>query len=275
MKTFETAIRKIKHGMGFTSDSGTVKFLRPIYDLLLKIIYKGAGVERKIHGEQAIRLNPRYRSITENSEPTVFEYLKSHAQSGGIVLDIGANVGVFSLLMARWVGEAGQVYAFEPAPESLRALHNHVQLNQLSERIMVVGQAVSDMVGEATFYAHSYNGENSLNSGHRQRVPTARAVRVPVTTVDAFCAAECVAPTLLKIDIEGFEWHALRGAKETLARYRPNVLVEVHPMNWAEIGESPETAAETLQWLGYRAVPLEGQANPLTEFGHVVLEPIS
>ena len=97
---------------------------------------------------------------------------------------------------------------------------------------------------------------------------------MPVTTIDAFCLAHKLKPNFIKIDIEGYEWHALRGARDTLARCRPLVLVEVHPMNWAEIGESPSTGSRTLTELGYRAVPLEGQTDALTEYGHIVLEPI-
>ena len=272
MSLLESTVRTVKRGLGLTSHSPLVEAVRPAYDLLLGTIY-GRGLKRRIHSEPPIRVKPRYRWIPEDYEPAVFTALKSRVHSGSVVLDIGANVGVFSLLMARWVGSAGRVYAFEPAPESLWALRRHVALNELAEKIEVVGQAVSDVTGEAMFFAHTFNEGNSLSRGFLNRVPAAQAVRVPVTTVDCFCGQRDIIPTLLKIDIEGFELHALRGAKQTLARHRPAVVVELHPMNWPEIGESPETAAALLAELGYRATPLEGQADPLAEYGHVVLEP--
>jgi FkbM family methyltransferase len=177
--------------------------------------------------------------------------------------------------MARWAGETGRVYAFEPAPEPLQALRDHVTLNELADRIEVIGQAVSDVCGEATFYAHTSSGENSLNAEHAKRVLAAEAVRVEVTTIDDFCRQGEIRPTLIKIDIEGFEFHALRGAAETISKYRPIIIIELHPHIWPEIGLSRTDAELVLNELNYRAVPLDGQTDPLVEFGHVALELIS
>jgi len=272
MNSLESSIQTIKRRLRLSNHSPLIGALRPVYDFLLDIFYGSKGLERRIQGEEPLRLLPRYRSISE--EPEVLAALKSLARPGGVVLDIGANVGLFSLLMARWAGKTGRVLAFEPAPESLQALRTHIQLNLLTDRIAAIGCAVSDTTGEAKFYAHSFNGENTLSAAFARRVPVARPVLVPVTTVDAFCAAHRIAPALLKVDIEGFEIHALRGAKETLRRHRPAVVVELHPMNWPEIGVSRDQAEQTLSELGYRPVPLDGQADPLAEYGHVVLEPV-
>jgi hypothetical protein len=95
---------------------------------------------------------------------------------------------------------------------------------------------------------------------------------VPVTTVDAFCATRGLAPSLINIDIEGFELHALRGARETLGKHRPALVVEMHPHNWPEIGADRPQAAALLTALGCRAIPLDGQTDPLAEYGHVALE---
>jgi FkbM family methyltransferase len=138
--------------------------------------------------------------------------------------------------------------------------------------IEAVGSALSDTAGEATFYAHTYSGENTLSASFARRVPGARGVRVPVTTIDDFCAAREIAPTLLKIDIEGFEFHALKGARQTLRRHHPTVIVELHPMVWKEIGLSRERVTKTLAELGYHARPLEGQEDLWAEYGHAVLE---
>lgn len=275
MNALESAVRKAKQGLGLSSRSPLVKAVRPAYDTLLNAMYGRAGIERRIHGEPPLRLRPQYRAVGEDCEPTVFAALKSGANAGGVVLDVGANIGMYSLLMARWVGESGHVYAFEPAPEPLQALREHVSLNDLSDRIEVIGQAVSDASGEATFYAHASNGENSLNPDYAKRVSVAEAVRVPVTTIDEFCRDREIRPTLLKIDIEGFEFHALHGAAETLSKYRPTVIIELHPHIWPEIGLTSEQAVAILLELNCRMVALDGQAEPLAQFGHVRLEHIS
>lgn len=275
MNSLESAVRKAKQGLGLSSGSPLVKAVRPAYDTFLNAVYGRAGIERRIHGEPPIRLKPQYRAVAEDCEPAVYAALKSHTQAGGVVLDVGANIGMYSLLMARWVGESGRVFAFEPAPEPLKALRDHVTLNNLSGRIEVIGKAVSDVSGEATFYAHAANGENSLNPDYAKRVSGAEAVRVEITTIDDFCRQSQIGPTILKIDIEGFEFHALRGAKETLFKYRPTVIIEVHPHIWPEIGLTQDQAASILREIKCRAVSLDGHSDPLGEFGHVILEPIS
>jgi hypothetical protein len=100
-------------------------------------------------------------------------------------------------------------------------------------------------------------------------------VEVPLTTIDTFCAEHAIAPTLIKVDIEGFEIHALRGARETMLRHRPIVVVEVHPMNWPAIGVGGEEIASIAAETGYRLAAMEGQADSLSTLGHVLLEPIS
>jgi FkbM family methyltransferase len=274
MNRLESFFRITKRGFRLSSRSAFIGSVRPGYEFLLDLLYGSKGLERSIQGEEPVRLLPSYRCISEDAEPRVFAALKCRTLPGGVVLDIGANVGLFSLVMARWVGKTGRIFAFEPAPESLQALRRHIQLNELADRIEPVGCAVSDTTGEARFYAHTFNGENTLSASFARRVPAARAVLVPITTIDAFCAAHGVAPTLLKIDIEGFEIHALRGAKETLARYRPSVIVEMHPMIWPEIGVDADQVDRTFTDLGYRRVALDGQNNELAEYGHIVLEPI-
>jgi FkbM family methyltransferase len=273
MNAVESIIKRVKSGAGLSGESVLVKAFRPAYDAALQALYGRKGIKREIHGEEAIFLKPQHRACSEDAEPKVFAALKERTKQGSVVLDIGANVGVYSLLMARWVGPSGKVYAFEPAPQTLQDLRAHVAMNKMSERIEVVGQALSDQKGEAVFYAHSVSGENSLNPGFAKRLSEAQALKVPVTTVDDFCESNNIAPTLLKIDVEGFEFHVLRGAQKTLFRHRPSLVIEMHPMFWKEIGVTVEALHETFSKLNYRIMPLEEQS-PLSEFGHIALDPL-
>jgi FkbM family methyltransferase len=244
--------------LGLSHRSWPVRVARPAYDGLLGAVYGRSGVRRRIHGEEPIHLLPRYRSIGEDAEAAVFEALRRAVKPGDVVLDVGANVGVYSLLMARWAGERGRVFAFEPAPESRAALALHLVMNGMRGRVEVVPEAVSDEVGEATFFAATYSGENSMNPAFGKRVKGATAVRVPVTTIDAFCEGRGVAPSFIKIDIEGYEFHAIRGARHTLRAHGPTLLVELHPAVWTELGVGQENLAALASELGYHATPLGG-----------------
>jgi FkbM family methyltransferase len=181
-------------------------------------------------------------------------------------------MGIFSIVTARWMQSGGRVFAFEPTPITRRALEDHLRLNAVEDRITIVPMAVSDLAGAATFYTVSNSQENTLAGSH-SRIPTAVPITVPVTTIDEFCANNGATPALIKMDIEGFEIHALRGARETLLRYRPAVVVELHPMNWPEVGVQPEDLETLLREVGYRALALEHQRDLFGEYGHAALEP--
>ena len=189
-------------------------------------------------------------------------------------MDVGANVGVYSMLLGRWTGAGGRVWAFEPAPVTRRLLREHLRMNRGVANVAAVAQAVSDECGEADFYAHEFSGESSLNAAYAEKVQAADKSTVPVTTIDEFCRVHNIAPTLIKVDIEGYELHALRGAREVIARHRPAWIIETHPPQWTQIGVSSDEIAEFIASLPYALTPLEAQRDWRREFGHILLEPL-
>jgi FkbM family methyltransferase len=175
------------------------------------------------------------------------------------------------MIMARWVGATGKIYAFEPAPDSYAALEDHLKLNGLSERVVVLPIAISDTTGTSPFYVDGASGRNTLADSH-DGIPTATAIQVDLTTVDAFCDGRKIVPHVLKIDVEGYELHALRGASNTLTRHKPLVLVEFHPMNWPAIGVTADDFRVFVKEVGYRIVPIDPERDPLTDYSHALLE---
>jgi FkbM family methyltransferase len=204
----------------------------------------------------------------------VFHFLKETIKPGAVVLEVGANIGVFSVLMARWAGRNGMVHAFEPSPVCCEALTFHLDLNGVTDRVVVERAALSNSEGTATFYCAGTSGTNSLSGAHiNTDFGSIEQTEVRVTTVDSYCFANRVSPFLIKIDVEGFEFHVLEGAFDILKRCRPVILVEFHPLNWADIGVCPDSTMSVLGELGYRAKALSGQRNIVSEYGHVVFEP--
>lgn len=133
---------------------------------------------------------------------------------GGVVWDVGANVGFYSLLAAR---KAARVVAFEPLPENLSSLRRHIELNRLEECIQVVPAAASDHDGTGLFSVVPGNSsEGSLRPHGTLTVQTVR--------LDSLGAV----PDLIKIDVEGNEHEVLRGAIETMRTHHPLVLVARH-----------------------------------------------
>jgi FkbM family methyltransferase len=133
---------------------------------------------------------------------------------GGVVWDVGANVGFYSLLAAR---KAARVIAFEPVPENLAYLNRHIVLNRLEHRIEVCPAAASDHDGTGLFSIVPGNrSEGSLRSYGTLRVRTVRL------------DSHGTVPDLIKIDVEGNEHEVLRGAAETMITHHPLVLVARH-----------------------------------------------
>jgi len=275
MNTTELSARWLKYQLGFKDTSGLVVWLRPYFNQFLEILYRRNGLLRKLGGQESIRLRPAFRNYKGDYEPEVCRYLGSVVTAGDVVLELGANIGIITILLARRVAPGGHIYAFEPSPKSLQVLSDHLSLNGVSEgQATIVPAAVSDTCGRAMFYFDGTAGQSTLSAKHRD-VPAATSVEVETVTIDAFCSRRKIAPKFIKIDIEGYELHALRGAELTLRRYRPTVLVEMHPMKWPEIGITAAAAAEFVSQLGYAVLPLQPGGDPFTNYGHVVLLPVT
>jgi FkbM family methyltransferase len=139
---------------------------------------------------------------------------------GAIVYDVGANVGFYTLLASRAVGSRGRVFAFEPLPRNLGYLRRHLTLNGISNAT-VVASAVADRVGTTGFT----EGQNPSTG----RVTATAVLQVPAVSLDAFVYEQGQpAPAVVKMDIEGGEAAALRGAARLLREARPVLFLATH-----------------------------------------------
>ena len=272
MNLIEVVARRTKQALNLSDDSPLVCAIRPRYDSVLQQLYGRSGLSRTIHGEEPIRLLPCARLIPEEYEPAVFSLLKRTIKPGSVILDVGANVGVLAIFMARWAGTGGHVHAFEPSPTPKQILIEHLRLNGVSSRVTVCPLALSDVEGETMFYAVGISGKSALSNVNIGR--EAEQFQVPVTTIDAYCRSLNIKPSLIKIDVEGFEFSVLNGARNTLKEFRPSVLIELHPMNWPALGIDPHWAAAQLAELNYTVSAVEKQTDIFSEHAHVMLEPI-
>ncbi len=177
-----------------------------------------------------------------------------------MALDVGANVGAYTLLLGRWVRPGGRVYAFEPAPEAFGGLSAHVRLNGLEDGVTCVRAAASSSTGTATLSVDGLSGANRLDA-------SAGGERVATVTLDDFCRREGIRPSFIKIDVEGAELGVLRGARETIRAGGDGLalFVEMHPTIWGEMGITAADVRAELDAQGLRAVPLrDGVDDPWT-----------
>ncbi len=139
---------------------------------------------------------------------------------GDTFYDVGAHVGYYAVCMSRHVGPDGRVVAFEPLPVNLRFLRRHLRLNRCDNAVLVEA-AVGEHEGRATFGAAKGSGRGAIGVVIGQSV---RVTRID----DVWAGGDRPPPTLIKMDIEGGELMALRGADRTLQEHRPVVMLAVH-----------------------------------------------
>lgn len=257
-------------------DSSIITALRPTYDRLLDWGSGGKGIVQTLNGREKFLIDPHLRMhFPEVYDPPVCEYLRENVRTGEVTLNIGAHIGIYALCMATWSQPTGRVFAFEPNPATRAALERHVCLNHLTERVGVVPKAVSNVQGEAEFFATELEGFSRLGEANPDRPKSATtSIVVPITTVDAFCSERELVPNWIIMDIEGYEVAALQGASETIraGRGRLRIIVEMHPTLWKSAGKSRTEFETLLDELDLVPIPMTGQVDCLAEYGIVRFE---
>jgi FkbM family methyltransferase len=196
-------------------------------------------------------------------EPEISRLLLQVLRDGDTVIDVGANVGFFSVLAATLVGPSGHVACFEPDPANRSRLTNNLAVNDYKNATLIESPA-TDKAGTVDFYINSDNsGGNALwdpaqfpgnvRSQAEKKVSTVRA-----TTIDAEVKRLRFAkPKLIKVDTEGADQRVLEGARKLLAKTAvPFVVSELHEFGLERMGCSQDSFRGYMEALGYSTFAL-------------------
>lgn len=168
------------------------------------------------------------RAAEVSYEGFFLERILGSLREGDVFFDVGANIGLVSLIVAHQPQfKGGVVHGFEPEPRNLEHMRRNITANGLSTRVHAHDVALSKEEGTAELFVRGQAGEgrHSLVS---ERGSTG-AIPVTLTTMDAFCRAQDVLPTVVKIDVEGAEGEVLAGMAALLERHRPReMFMEIH-----------------------------------------------
>ena len=182
-------------------------------------------------------------------EPGTTRMLFDFLHEGMSVIDIGANIGYFTLIEARAVGERGKVYAIEPDPRNLKLLRKNVEINNL-HNVEVFNCAISDKTGTEKFYLARCSNWNTL-------IPSSDAFDViDVIEVEAYSLDDFVEKNriekvdAIRMDIEGGEGKVIDGGISTLKKAKI-LIMETHPELVVELGYSMEWMIDKLKSLGF------------------------
>jgi len=159
----------------------------------------------------------KYKVLFEAGEVNL---LRGYVVEGGTVIDVGANIGFFTLNFAEWVGTSGQVLAIEPAQENLERLAYRLKRYGYSQRVMSIHAAAAEKFGELRLAINPFNPMDHRLSENGTPI---RAI-----TIDGVCALNDWPPVcLIKIDVQGAEGRVIAGAIETLKRCGPALFIEI------------------------------------------------
>ena len=210
-------------------------------------------------------------------EPKLAKACVAHLSPDRDAIDIGANVGFYSVLMARQLRQR-RVLSIEPTEAAAARLIGNIKLNGLQDRIIVFQGVASDKSGGAML--NVVPGKEEYSSLGTMAHPSIRGVaahriEVKARTVDELVLEHKLDPGFVKIDVEGMEFTVLRGMLKVLAEWQPIILAEASDPLLQANGTSVAEIIEFVKTFGYRVVdPLFQNVKPGTrKFGDILCIP--
>jgi FkbM family methyltransferase len=249
-----TAVRKIP-GVG-----GVYRFLYSFLNELLwlwprfwpgkKIMeIQGSKMYINVHDKDLnMRRTFRAYALRRVHEEFTTKLFKEVVKEGDVVVDLGANLGYFTLLAAKLAGKRGKVYSFEPEPRNYNYLLKNIELNGY-DNVFAIPKAVSDRSGKVKLYVCPYDsGHHTINQydGIKAYKPDFTDdkkdfVEVETVTLDEFFEGMKQSISVIKMDVEGAEMLALSGMDRVIRDSKNmKMFVEFFPLLIKEMGGSPE-----------------------------------
>ena len=188
-------------------------------------------------------------------EPFETEIVKKEVKKGDIVLDLGANIGYYTLILARLVGEEGRVFAFEPDPANFSWLEKNVEINGY-KNVVLIPKAVSNETGKIRLY---------LNKGSRvdQRIYDShdgrQSIEIEAIRLDDYFKDYDGKIDFIKMDVQGAEGKALLGMTELLKNNNVKMLMEFWPRALKNSGVEPEECLKLLTGSDLRLFEIFGR----------------
>lgn len=172
--------------------------------------------------------------------------LREYLPKGGVVIDVGANLGFTALLFAKNVGADGKIFAFEPSPPVYAKLLQVVEKNQLTN-VQCFNLGCGMERRRETLLVPASSGNATIKRSSLRSLEACREIDIEIDALDHVILPLTPKVDFLKIDTEGFEDQVLAGAEEVVARYRPVVYIELSQ----EYGDSSARAIAWLRARGY------------------------
>ena len=243
--------------------------LRPIFYILNDTERYMRYAINKMRADRIVDTNDGFNMVIDTSDFVQRRYITDEGKSeesitgvmrekirnidDGDFIDVGANVGFYSLMFCQY--NRGTAYSFEPLSYNIQMFEKNMELNRFNNYKMFEF-GLSDHCHSSKIYYHAYNkgagGEMSGKSGIDLFL---ESEKVKFDTLDNI-QLQSNNISLMKVDVEGYEQDVIKGAEQTIRREMPEILVEIHPTLLNKRGSSVENFLSTMFKIGYDSVYL-------------------
>ena len=207
-------IKNFSHGKGYGKKNKVINLTVRGIESSLKTDYAEVWAGKMfLHPNDAFRL-----SIYGIHGTHDFKIIKNNVKDGDNVVDLGANIGYFTLILAKLVGPTGKVFAFEPDPRNLALLKKNVEYNNY-KNVIIIPKAVSNVNDRCTLYTGQKTfGQNKIYNPKKTKTQKFIPIDSETVRLDDFFKTNGLLDKIsfIKMDVEGAEFLALSGMKEIL-----------------------------------------------------------
>lgn len=204
---------------------------------------------------------------TGNYEPELAQIINRYADSNRDAVDIGANVGLFTVLLSNVTSANNRVLAVEPTPNALNLLHSNLRRNQCADRVSVFEGIVAETDGEYDINyvpgMEEYTSIGEISHPSAVAKPVSR-LHTEGRTLDTLVEMHDLDPGFVKIDAEGAEFSILKGSIHTLKTYKPTIFCELSSTLLASQHVTTKTVVSFLNELGYNVYDAHAPQRPIS-----------
>ena len=193
--------------------------------------------------------------IYNDYEKEIVQLIEKYIDPKKDVLDVGANIGLHTVLFSKLINANKKVLAFEPTPNALKYLRNNLHNNNCDDKVIIYDGIATDSNGQ--FELNIIEGMEEYSAVSKINHPNVHgkksvAIKVQGNTIDAVVAQYDLNPGFIKIDTEGAEHFVFEGAKETINKYKPVIISELSDNLLKAQGFNCERIFENLKRIGYK-----------------------
>jgi FkbM family methyltransferase len=187
-------------------------------------------------------------------------FLKKNLKEGDVFIDAGANVGSYTLVAAKQVGQTGKVFAFEPVKKIFCRLKEAIALNN-RHNIFAEQKALSDENTELALYL-AKKSNLGMSSIYHHDTENGRVEKVEAVSLDDYLENHSTERIdLIKIDVEGSEFSALKGMQKSIRKFKPKILIELKKETLSQSGHTENDIDDLLSEAGYHKFIIDEQGN--------------